>query len=137
MAKTLIDPKDIRTKGGFAFVLSDGFALHTSDREGPGPLLTLYDASIHCEDFAVSAHKVAIAEAFLLLALRVKEVEADEIGADALELLKDNGIKIKCETIIPEPVDPLIPGGALTPKVYPGQALLVIQNAYHPKKPKK
>ena len=132
--KPLVNAKDILSKGEFAFALTDGFAVHTSDKQSAEPLLVLVDAGIDCAGYHVAAKSIGLSEAFLLVNLRVGDVEANRISSEALSVLQAHAIKAKYEALEESIVDSHLPQGAINSKTPPGQALLLIRAAYHPKR---
>ena len=127
MNQGLEKAKELLNLHGFQYVLSDGIAFHSTNKEGYSSLLTLYSSGIDLRDFSLAARQIGLADAYLAVALGIKSVHAEVISSGALSVLSKAKAEVKYDEL-KEAVDGALED-VLKEGLYPGQALLIIKNA--------
>ncbi len=96
-----MDAKEILIAGGYTCVLTDGGAVYTSTDRGVKPLVRFLESGEVPAGFSAADKVVGRATAYLYVLLKVKEVYAQVISQPAVDVLRENGIKVACERLVP------------------------------------
>ena len=97
----LIKAKEVLENGAFTCVLVNGDEVISFSERGVKPLLALLSQSKSLESFCSADKVVGKAAAFLYLLLGVKKLHALVISEHALALLRENGICVSYDTLVP------------------------------------
>ena len=97
----LIKAKEILENGAFTCVLVKGDEVISFSERGVKPLLALLSQSKNLESFCAADKVVGKAAAFLYLLLGVKKLHALVISEHALSLLRENGVCVSYDTLVP------------------------------------
>jgi len=88
-------------QGKYTCVICKGEALYTSVERGVKPLLAWLDSGEDLADASAADKVVGKAAAFLYVLLQVKEVYAPIVSERALAVLKDGGIEVRADLVVP------------------------------------
>ena len=88
--------------GGYTCVLLKGESRYTSRERGVKPLISLLYSGGDFSGFSAADKTVGAGAAYLYVLLGVTEVWAAVLSESAKKVLDDNGIKIYCESLVPE-----------------------------------
>ena len=93
--------RSLLSDGGYTVVLCRGETVRTDTRRGVAPLLTLLDEGADVTGFAAADRVVGKAAAFLYLRLGVSAVYAPVMSVPALDVLRQNGVEVEAEQVVP------------------------------------
>ncbi len=101
MQKNTQIAKDILIKNGYTCVLCSGGEEYHSTLRGVKPLIDFLESGKCFEGFSAADKTVGIGVAHLYILLKVKSVWANVISESAYDLLKQNGICVFYENLVP------------------------------------
>ena len=101
MESNLIKAKNILQDNNYTCVFYNGSDLHTSFDRGVKPLLDLLNKDFDSTGFVVADKVIGKAAAFLYVLLKVKTIYAIVISESAVNVLKQYGIEIHYDCLVP------------------------------------
>ena len=96
-----MDAKEILISGGYTCVLTDGGAVYTSTDRGVKPLVRFLESREVPAGLSAADKVVGRATAYLYALLKVKEVYAQVISRPAVEVLREHGIDVTYDKLVP------------------------------------
>ena len=96
-----MDAKERLLSGGYTCVLTDGEAVYTSTERGVKPLVRFLEAGQIPAGFSAADKVVGRATAYLYVHLKVKEVYSQVISQPAVNVLRENGIGVCYDKLVP------------------------------------
>ena len=96
-----MDAKEILIAGGYTCVLTDGGAVYTSTDRGVKPLVRFLESGEVPAGLSAADKVVGRATAYLYALLKVKEVYAQVISRPAMEVLREHGIDVTYDKLVP------------------------------------
>lgn len=93
--------KEILEAGDFTCVLTGGGAVYTSELRGVRPLVQFLESGTDMNGFSAADKVVGRATAYLYVLLGVSAVYARIISQPAVAVLRDHGIRVEYEKIVP------------------------------------
>ena len=96
-----MEAKEILVSGGYTCVLTDGAEVHTSFDRGVKPLVRFLESGKIPAGLSAADKVVGRATAYLYVLLRVKEVYSQIISQPAVEVLRENGINVAYDKLVP------------------------------------
>ena len=128
-----MDAKEILTSGGYTCVLTDGQAVYTSTDRGVKPLVRFLENGQIPAGFSAADKVVGRATAYLYVRLKVREVYSQIISQPAVDVLRENGIGVLYDKLVPNIInrkgDGICPFEAAVMDIHdPEQAYAAIRN---------
>ena len=96
-----MDAKGILISGGYTCVLTDGVSAYTSTDRGVKPLVRFLENGEVFAGFSAADKVVGRATAYLYVLLKVKEVFAQIISQPAVDVLREHGIHVTYDKLVP------------------------------------
>ena len=96
-----MEAKEILISGGYTCVLAGGQAVYTSCDRGVKPLVRFLESGEIPAGLSAADKVVGRATAYLYVRLRVKEVYSQIISRPAVEVLRENGIGVTWDKLVP------------------------------------
>ena len=96
-----MEAKEILVSGGYTCVLTDGAEVYTSFDRGVKPLVRFLESGKIPAGLSAADKVVGRATAYLYVLLRVKEVYSQIISQPAVEVLRENGINVAYDKLVP------------------------------------
>lgn len=96
-----MEAKEILVSGSYTCVLTDGAEVHTSFDRGVKPLVRFLESGKIPAGLSAADKVVGRATAYLYVLLRVKEVYSQIISQPAVEVLRENGINVTYDKLVP------------------------------------
>lgn len=96
-----MDAKEILVSGGYTCVLTDGTAVFTSTDRGVKPLVRFLESGQIPVGLSAADKVVGRATAYLYVLLKVKEVYAQIISQPAVDALREHGIDVTYDKLVP------------------------------------
>ena len=96
-----MDAKGILISGGYTCVLTDGVSAYTSTDRGVKPLVRFLESREVPGNLSAADKVVGRATAYLYALLKVKEVYAQVISQPAVDVLREHGIHVTYDKLVP------------------------------------
>ena len=96
-----MDAKQILLSGGYTCVLTDGKTVLTSTDRGVKPLVRFLESGEIPAGFSAADKVVGRATAYLYVLLKVKEVYSQIISQPAVAVLRENGVEVVYDKLVP------------------------------------
>ena len=96
-----MDAKQILLSGGYTCVLTDGKTVLTSTDRGVKPLVCFLESGEVPAGFSAADKVVGRATAYLYVLLKVKEVYSQIISQPAVAVLRENGVEVAYDQLVP------------------------------------
>ena len=96
-----MDAKEILVTGGYTCVLPAGRAVYTSTHRGGKPLVRFVENGDIPGGFSAPDKVVGRATAYLYVLLKVQEVYAQVISRPAVDVLREYGIQVAYDKLVP------------------------------------
>ena len=96
-----MEAKEILISGGYTCVLTDGAAVYTSFDRGVKPLVRFLESGEIPAGLSAADKVVGRATAYLYVRLKVKEVYSQIISKPAVDVLRENGIRVTYDKLVP------------------------------------
>ena len=96
-----MDAKGILISGRYTCVLTDGVLAYTSTDRGVKPLVRFLENGEVFAGFSAADKVVGRATAYLYVLLKVKEVFAQIISQPAVDVLREHGIHVTYDKLVP------------------------------------
>ena len=96
-----MDAKQILLSGGYTCVLTDGKTVLTSTDRGVKPLVRFLESGEIPAGFSAADKVVGRATAYLYVLLKVKEVYSQIISQPAVAVLRENGVEVAYDQLVP------------------------------------
>ncbi len=93
--------KETLLRGGYTCAACKGEKLYTSEERGVKPLLAWLNSGEDLAGASVADKVVGKAAAFLYVLLQVKEVYAPIVSERALSVLRNGGIEVEADLVVP------------------------------------
>lgn len=128
-----MDAKEILTSGGYTCVLTGGQTVFTSTDRGVKPLVRFLESGDVPAGFSAADKVVGRATAYLYVLLKVKEVYSQIISQPAVDVLRENGVNVVYDKLVPNIInrkgDGICPFEAAVMDIHdPEQAYAAIRN---------
>ena len=96
-----MDAKQMLLSGGYTCVLTDGKMVFTSTDRGVKPLVRFLESGEIPAGFFAADKVVGRATAYLYVLLKVKEVYSQIISQPAVAVLRENGVEVAYDQLVP------------------------------------
>lgn len=96
-----MEAKEILTSGGYTCVLTDGHVIYTSTDRGVKPLVRFLENGQIPAGLSAADKVVGRATAYLYVRLMVREVYSQIISQSAMEVLREHGIDVAFDKLVP------------------------------------
>ena len=128
-----MDAKEILITGGYTCVLTDGQMVFTSTDRGVKPLVRFLESREIPAGVSAADKVVGRATAYLYVLLKVKEVYSQIISQPAVDVLRENGVNVVYDKLVPNIInrkgDGICPFEAAVMDIHdPEQAYAAIRN---------
>lgn len=127
-----MEAKEILISGGYTCVLTDGQAVYTSTDRGVKPLVRFLESGQIPAGLCAADKVVGRATAYLYVRLKVKGVYSQIISRPAVDVLRENGIDVRYDKLVPNIInrkgDGICPFEAAVMEIYdPDRAYAAIR----------